>query len=122
MQINIKTTNYELTDAVRSYLEKRLSGLEKFLDESASEARADVELEHELAQQHGLVYRAEVNLNAHGEFYRAEDSGESMNAAIDAVYEEIARRLRKGKTKHMNMIRRGGAQLKEWMRWGTDPY
>ncbi|MBI2048316.1 MAG: ribosome-associated translation inhibitor RaiA [Parcubacteria group bacterium] len=120
MQIQIKTTNYTLSDEVRTYLEKRLAGFEKFLDESAAEALCNVELEHEHAQQHGRVFRAEVNLNAHGEFYRAEDTGESMNAAIDGVHDEIARRLRRGKNKHMSMIRRGGAQIKEWLRWGED--
>ena len=107
-----------MTPEVREYLEKRLSAIEKFLDESHGVALCDVELEHEHAQQHGKVFRAEINLNVHGEFFRVEDTAESMNAAIDAVQAEILRRLRKGKTKHMSMIRRGGAQIKEWMRWG----
>ena len=82
MQINIKTTQFEMTPEVREYLEKRLSAIEKFLDESHGTALCDVELEHERAQQHGKVFRAEINLNAHGEFFRVEDTAESMNAAL----------------------------------------
>lgn len=116
MQINIKTTQYQITSEVREYLDKRLAAIEKFLDESNSTAICDVELEHAHAQQHGRVYRAEINLNVHGEFFRVEDWGESMNAAIDAVHDEILRRLRKGKTRSMSRIRRGGKKLKQMMR------
>jgi len=116
MQINIKMTQYQITPQVREYLDKRLAAIEKFLDESDGVAICDVELEHAHAQQHGRVYRAEINLNVHGEFFRVEDWGESMNAAIDAVHDEILRRLRKGKTRHQNIVRRGGAMLKRMMR------
>lgn len=117
MQVNIKTTQYNLTPEVREYLDTKLAAIEKFLDESRGVAICDVELEHEHGQQHGRVFRAEINLNAHGEFFRVEESAESMNAAIDAVHDEILQRLRKGKTKHMSVIRRGGARLKEMLRW-----
>lgn len=116
MQINIKTKQYTLTPEVQDYLEKRLSAVDKFIDESNGEAICDVELEHEHAQQHGRVFRAEVNLNVHGEFFRVEESAESMNAAIDAVHEEVIRRVRKGKTKLMSRVRKGGAKLKKMMR------
>ncbi len=118
MQINIKATNYELGADTRAYAEKKLGAIEKFLDESQGVVLCDVELEHETAQQHGRIFRAEINLNAHGEFFRVEESAESMQAAIDAAHDEILRRLKKGKTKHMSMIRRGGAKLKEMMNWG----
>ena len=116
MQINVKSKQYSVTSEVQDYLEKRLSAIEKFLDESQSTAICDVELEHENAQQHGPVFRAEINLNVHGEFFRVEDSAESMTVAIDAVHEEILRQLRKGKTKHMSSIRKGGAKLKKMLR------
>lgn len=117
MQINIKSTQYEITSEVREYLHAKLAAIEKFLDETHGVALCDVELERENTQQHGRVFRAEVNLNAHGEFYRVEESAESMNAAIDAVHDEILSRLRKSKTKHMSTLRRGGAKLKEMLRW-----
>jgi len=116
MRINIKKTNYEMPDVVAEYLDKRLASIQKFLDESEGEAICDVELQHEHAQKHGRVFRAEINLNAQGEFFRVEAEEESMNAAIDGVHDEIARRLRKSKTKHMNLFRRGGAMIKKMMR------
>ncbi|MBI4068039.1 ribosome-associated translation inhibitor RaiA [Candidatus Kaiserbacteria bacterium] len=118
MKINIKGTQYQLTSEVRDYLEKKLAAIGKFIDESQGEAICDVELEHQNAQKHGAVFRAEVNLNTHGEFFRVEDTGESMNAAIDAVHDEILRRLRKGKTRVMSNVRRGGAAIKKMMREG----
>lgn len=116
MKINIKGTQYQLTAEVRDYLDKKLAAIGKFIDESQGEAICDVELEHQNAQKHGHVFRAEINLNAHGEFFRVEDTGESMHAAIDAVHDEIVRRLRKGKNKSIRNVRRGGAKLKEMMR------
>ena len=101
---------------VEDYLDKRLAAVEKFLDESEGEAICDVELEHTYGQRHGRVFRAEINLNVHGEFFRVEAKEESMNAAIDAVHDEILRRVRKSKTKHISRIRRGGEKLKKMMR------
>lgn len=98
------------------YLDKRLKALGKFLDESEGEAICNVELEHKYGQRHGRVFRAEINLNTHGEFFRVEAKEESMNAAIDAVHDEILRRLRKSKTKHMARTKRGGMKLKKMMR------
>ena len=116
MRINIKKTNYEMPAGMEDYVQKKLAAVEKFLDESEGEALCDVELEHKYGQKHGPVFRAEVNLNAHGEFFRVEAKEDSMNAAIDAVHDEILRRLRKSKTKFMSRIRRGGATLKKMMR------
>jgi len=116
MRINVKRTNYEMPEGMQDYLDKRLAAIGKFLDESEGEAICDVELEHKYGQKHGRVFRAEINLNAHGEFFRVEAKEESMNAAIDAVHDEILRRLRKAKTKFMSRIRHGGAMLKKMMR------
>ncbi len=118
MKINIKGTQYQLTPEVRDYLDKKLAAIGKFIDESQGEVICDVELEHQNAQKHGAVFRAEVNVNAHGELFRVEDTGESMNAAIDAVHDEIVRRLRKGKNKSIRNVRRGGAAIKKMMREG----
>ena len=116
MKIQLKTTQYTITPEVRHYLDKRLEAIEKFLDESEGEAICDVELEHKYGQQHGRVFRAEINLNIHGAFFRVEEKAESMNAAIDAVHDEILRRLRKDKTKHRVRARRGGARLKKMLK------
>ena len=116
MRINIKKTNYEMPEMVGEYVEKKLAAIEKFLDESEGEAICDAELEHKYAQRHGRVFRAEINLNVHGEFFRVEAKEESMNAAIDAVHDEILRRLRKSKTKFMSRIRRGGEKIKKMLR------
>jgi ribosomal subunit interface protein len=116
VNIQLKTTHYDITPEVRRYLDERLGAIEKFLDESEGEAICGVELEHKYGQQHGRIFRAEINLNTHGEFFRVEAKEESINAAIDAVRDEITRRLRKSKTKHMSRIRRGGAMLKKMLR------
>ena len=116
MRITIKATQYEVSPKVHEYLKKRLTAIEKFIDESNAEAICNVELEHMNAQRHGRVFRAEINLNAHGKFLRVEEKAESMNAAIDGAHDEIARRLRRGKTKDMSRARRGGAKIKKMLR------
>jgi len=43
-----------------------------------------------------------------------------VNAAIDEVKDEIMRQLRREKTKTTSVVRRAGARLKEWLRFGGE--
>lgn len=116
MNRNIKTTQYELTPEIATYLDERLAAIERLIQ--GKHSVCDVELEKVVEQVHGNIWRAEMNLEVEGHLYRGEATGESMNAAIDALKDEMMRHLRKEKTKEMSMIKRGGAMVKEWLRFG----
>ncbi len=100
MQIIIKTTQIELTDALNQYVEDRIKSLEKYIGrfEEQGESVARVELAR-TTQHHrnGDVFNVEVNLQLDGEVIRAERDGEDMYATIDAVKDVLKVEIQKFK-------------------------
>lgn len=104
MQIIIKTTQLELTDALNQYVEDRIKALEKYIGrfEERGEAVARVELAH-TTQHHrnGAVFNVEVNLHMNGDIIRAARDGEEMYATIDAVKDILKLEIQKYKDLHV---------------------
>ena len=124
MDIRIKTTDYELAQEVRTYLDDKIASIEKLLGNEAGTARCEVELGRAAGRpRHGAnMWFAEMRIVVPGEddIY-ARNNSSTVNAAIDDVKEEAERQLRKGKKLHIRMIRRTGAAVKRWMRLVTPP-
>lgn len=99
MQANIKSTNFELTQALTEYIEKKLGMLDKYLGEVKPIA-CDVEVE--LMTRHhvkGDIFRAEINLEVPGELLRIEKSEPDMYKAIEKVKDHLAQMIVKYKEK-----------------------
>ena len=112
MQIEIKCTGIELTDALRSYVESKLGRLGKFVHGQDS-FLITVELGKTTAHHHkGEVFRAEANMRHDGVLIRAEATAEDLYAAIDLLKEEANRELVNRKTKQESLARRGARSLK----------
>lgn len=111
---NIKGTGLAVTDELRSYVEKNLSSAEKFLAGDTT-THADVELEHAPLRDGGK-YRAEFTVASGGEVYRAEEWGSTMHEAIDLSARALAKELRHSRKKHITLVRRGGAAIKDAIR------
>ncbi len=114
MNYNIKGTGLSVSDEIRSYLEKRLTYVEKFL-KGDSTALVDVELERQTSEdrQH---YRAELTLTYSGASRRAEAIGDTLHEAIDIAVGELASELQRTKGKRMRLIRRGASKIKDFVR------
>ncbi|HWB34076.1 MAG TPA: ribosome-associated translation inhibitor RaiA [Candidatus Paceibacterota bacterium] len=115
MNYNLKGTDVHITDEIRSYVEKKLGGLDKFLSD-VSAARADVELQYSRDEE--KTYRAEVTLHApeFAESLRAEARGAALHEAIDLVEGELFRELTKRKKKRIHILRRGAGKIKDILR------
>ena len=122
MDIRIKTTDYELTSETRSYLDDRIASLEKFLGDTAL-VRCEIELGRDAGRpRHGAnMWFAEIRIMQPGSTpVYARNNASSVNAAIDDVKEEIERQMRQEKKLHIRLMRKTGAAIKNWMRFG-DP-
>ncbi len=100
MQIIIKATQIELTDALAQYVEDRIKPLEKYIGrfEEEGEAVARVELARTTQHhRHGDVYSVDVNLQMAGEVIRATREGEEMYATIDEVKDVLKLEIQKFK-------------------------
>ena len=87
MQINIKSSELDLTDPLRKYIEMRMESLSKYLKRfDADLVRADVEVARTTQHhRHGDVYYAEVNLILPGKLIRATHEGADVRGCIDKV-------------------------------------
>lgn len=104
-----------LTDELRAYVEQKLARFEKLVDVSDTTNLFEVELQA-FPPKTSEPYRAEVNFSSNGKVMRMEASGETLHAAIDAMTDEGTNRLRHMKTKRNDLIRRGGAAVKDFFR------
>ncbi|WP_225048828.1 ribosome hibernation-promoting factor, HPF/YfiA family [Lacticaseibacillus kribbianus] len=91
---NVRGENIEVTDAIRNYVEKRISKLNKFF-ESSVEAIAHVNLK---------VYpdktaKVEVTIPLSYLTLRAEETSPDLYASVDLVTDKLERQVRKYKTK-----------------------
>ena len=118
METRIKTTDYQLVPEAEAYLQERLAMIEKLLDMDDTAIRTDVELGRTTGHKSGDVYYAEINLIVDGSSMRATAHAENINAAIDEVKDEILNQLRKHKQFHRRVLRKGGAALKRFIRFG----
>ena len=93
MKFNIRGSKLEVTDAIRSYIESKLSKLDKYLY-NAEDITANV-----LIKKQGLYERIEVTIPIKKMILRSEEDDKDLYAAIDKVADKLERRIRKNKTK-----------------------
>jgi putative sigma-54 modulation protein len=104
MKFGIRGEHLEVTEALRDYVEKKLSRLERYFDAPlSSEAHVT------LSVIKGLQ-TVEVTIPLAGAILRAEDKNNDMYASIDLVVDKLERQIRKLKTKANRKIRQEGAK------------
>lgn len=106
MDFAIRGQQIEVTDALRDYVDKRLSRLDKYFDiPPATEGTVT------LSVTRG-IHKVEVTIPLPGGiFLRAEDRSDDMYTSIDSVLSKLERQIRKHKTK-MNRRFRQDESLK----------
>jgi ribosomal subunit interface protein len=113
MQIKIRATNFELTPAIREYIERKIPHLDKFL-ENKDASLCEVEI-GKTTRHHksGDVFRAEINLTEPGgkQFYAAAEESD-LYASIDIVRDDIERKIISGKKRRDTVWKRGAQQIK----------
>ncbi len=122
MQINIKTKNIELDEALRVWVYKKISELDKLLkplekSEPFPGAKEEIEIEVEIGkttkqQLKGDVFFAEAQLYLPKQSLRAESTQEDLRVAITEVKEELQREIRRYKEKKIVKTRKGARMAK----------
>lgn len=91
MNIQITGKNIELTNAIRSYVEKKVSKVKKYFDQVI-----DVQVILDVQKN---VHLAEILVNAKGVFLKGLERSEDLYASIDLAIDKIDRQLVKYKEK-----------------------
>jgi putative sigma-54 modulation protein len=102
MNINIRGERFELTDALKEYVEKKLSKLERYFEAPlTSEVNVTLSVIKDL-------HSIEVTIPLPGVLLRAEERNNDMYASIDLVLDKLERQIRKHKTKVNRKYRQEG--------------
>lgn len=117
MKINIKATGIQLTPAITSYVEKKISAIEKYLDKNQKETVAQVEVGKSTKHhKSGEVFLAEVHLSGVGLDLYAVSEQIDLYSAIDLVKDEIVQNLVQLKGKRQTLSRKGAQIVKNMMK------
>lgn len=99
MKFNIRGENIEVTAALREYVEKKLTKLERYFETPPT---SDVHVTLSVVKERQNI---EVTIPLTGFMLRAEEKGTDMYGSIDLVVEKLERQIRKHKTKANRKIR-----------------
>lgn len=96
MKYVIRGENVEVTEAIKNYIEDKLSRMDKYFDDPAKVETKVV------FSVNGIDQKLEVTINGNKYFIRAEEVHPDLYAAIDIVIDKLERQFRKYKTKLLN--------------------
>lgn len=97
MNIIVRGKNIDVTTALKEYVEKRVSKLDKYFD-GIEEAQATLIVEKD-------THRVEVTVPVNGIILRGEEETGDMYNSIDRVIEKIEKQIAKYKTKLSKQLR-----------------
>ena len=91
MQLHVKGKNLEVSDAIRSYAERKLAKLDKQLHDTT---RVELELAVERNPSVSANQVAEATVWLKGHTLRAREATRDMKASIDELTEKLLRQVR----------------------------
>lgn len=95
MNINIKTKNITLNDALEVFVHEKIDSLEKFLGNTNS-LLAEVDLSKTTEHHNkGDIFRAEVQIEVPGKLLRAESTMDDLRKAIVEVKDQLQIQIKK---------------------------
>jgi len=96
MQVLLTSRNFDLTDPIREYANKKFSALDKFFEKII---RANVLISKDSHHNKGDVYFCECKLEIPGTDLFVSKDEQDMYKAIDKVSDHLAEELKKRKEK-----------------------
>lgn len=114
MNIIIKGVHMEMTEAIRSYVQKKLEPVRKFIDEGS---KVEVDLGKTTNHhKNGDVFRAEYNVFIEGKITRVSAVAEDLYSAIDIAQTDLLDALSTRKDKKQTLWKKGAHRIKEFIR------
>lgn len=104
LKYNIRGENIEVTDAIRSYIEKKIDKLERYFTETP-----DANVHVNLKVYSDKNAKVEITIPLPNLVLRAEETSGDLYASIDLIADKLERQIRKHKTKVNRKFRDKGA-------------
>jgi putative sigma-54 modulation protein len=102
MQFQVKSRNVEVSDAIKTYAEEKLSKLERQLDDPRVELELAVEKNPSIAENQV----AEATIWTKGPVLRAREASRDMRSSIDQLVEKLERQVTRYRTRGRDRRRR----------------
>jgi putative sigma-54 modulation protein len=112
MELRVKGKNTEVPESIRSYGERKLSKLERILDD---EARVELELAEETNPAIAANQVAEATVWTRRHVVRAREASPDMKASIDQLVGKLERQLKEARDKMRSRRPRGEPPQPETM-------
>jgi ribosomal subunit interface protein len=124
MKINLQSKNFELTEAVRDYVLKRVTNLEKLLS-GIEKGGGDVLINFEVGKstkhhKSGVVFHADCLINVRGKEFYASADREDIYQAIDEIKETLFNDIQKNKDRRQTLFKRGAMSVKKMLKGLSD--
>src|SRR3982751_5410835 len=103
MNYNIRGENIDVTPAIREYIEKKITKLERYFTETPN-ANVNVNLK----TYSDKTAKVEITIPMQNLVLRAEEVNDDMYAGIDLIVDKLERQIRKHKTKVNRKVREKG--------------
>ena len=120
MQIKLQGKNIELTEAIKDYVLKRVTNLEKLLSNiETNKGEARVKFEVAKTTNHhktGEIFHADCTINIAGNNFYGSSEHEDLYSAIDDVKEKLFNDIQKNKDRRQTLFKRGAASVKKMIK------
>lgn len=124
MQINLQGKNLELTEAIKDYILKRVTNLEKLLSGiEAKQGKVMVNFEVAKTTNHhksGDVFHADCLIKIDGKEFYASADREDLYATVDEVKDALYQEINKNKDRRQTLLKRGATSIKKMMKGLSD--
>ncbi len=120
MKIIIKTTNFNLTEDLRNYIEKKIGSLEKYIQVSPKgkifEIKAHVEIKKTTRHhQTGPFLKAKCQIFLPKKSLRAESQQKDIRLATDEIRKELKREIKRYKGGFKSLMKRRARNIKRFL-------
>ncbi|MFA6520637.1 MAG: ribosome-associated translation inhibitor RaiA [Candidatus Paceibacterota bacterium] len=120
MQINLQSKNMELTEAIKDYVLKRVTNLEKLLSNIKTKA-GEVKVSFEVSKstnhhKAGEVFHADCSITIDGDNFYGSSDNEDLYSAVDEVKEILFNEINKNKDRKQTLFRRGAKSVKKMLK------
>lgn len=117
IKLHVTSKNFEMSDKIRDYVERKIGGLDKYLPRGMETIEGRVILERDQSGREGNEYVCEATLQIPGPNAEARDATVNMYAAIDIVEAKLKVQIKKFKDKHKpGRLRRSKAVVRRLLR------
>jgi putative sigma-54 modulation protein len=121
MHITITGVHIEVTEALREYVNNRLSPLSKYASKGDTSGMIAVELSKTTAHHtHGDVFQVEAQAKIKGANVNVRSVQDDLYNAIDEVRDMLARELTEEKDRRISLFKKGAQKIKKLLKFQTD--